>query len=273
MAPSRDATTSPKAATPPYALIGHGPVARAVAAALGPPKAVICRPGRRAAAEADLGAPALTEAAALPEGLACVVEAGGHAGLRAHGPAVLARGTDLVAVSLGALADAALLSELTAAAEAGGARLDLATGAIGALDALAAARTGGLTRVVYIGRKPPAGWAGSAAENKIDLGSLTAPAPHFEGTARDCALAYPKNANVAAAVALAGLGFEATEARLIADPTIAANIHRIEAEGAFGHLTFEIAGQGLPDNPKSSALTAMSLVHALRDRAAPVGFA
>lgn len=256
-----------------FAVIGHGPVARALVAATGRPAAVICRPGREAIAEADMGAPAVTEAERLPQGLDCVVEAGGHAGLRAHGASVLGRGLDLIAVSLGALADDALMAELRAAAEGSGARLHLATGAIGALDALSAAREGGLTRVAYTGRKPPAGWAGSPAQDLLDLASLAAPATHFEGTARACALAYPGNANVAAAVALAGIGFDATEARLVADPAIDANLHEIEAEGAFGRLSFRIEGRGLPDNPRSSALTAMSLVRAVRDqrRAVTVG--
>ncbi|RDC71111.1 aspartate dehydrogenase [Rhodovulum sp. 12E13] len=254
------------------AVIGHGPVARALVAVTGRPAAVICRPGRETAAEAAMGAPAVTEAATLPEGLDCVVEAGGHAGLRAHGAAVLDRGLDLIAVSLGALADDSLMTELAAAAERAGARLHLATGTIGALDALSAAREGGLTRVVYTGRKPPTGWAGSPAQDILDLAVLAAPATHFEGTARACALAYPKNANVAAAVALAGLGFDATEARLVADPTIGANLHEIEAEGAFGRLTFRIEGRGLPDTPRSSALTAMSLVRAVRDRRRAVTF-
>jgi len=255
-----------------FALIGHGPVARAVAAALGPPAAVICRPGREAAAEADLGAPAVTSADALPEGLDCVVEAGGHAGLRTHGPTVLGRGLDLIAVSLGAMADESLAAALGAAAERGAARLTLATGAIGALDALSAARAGRLDRVAYTGRKPPMGWAGSPAENALDLATLAQPATHFEGTARACALAYPKNANVAAAVALAGLGFDRTQACLIADPGLETNIHEIEAEGDFGRLTFRIEGRGLPDNPKSSALTAMSLIRAVSDRRRRVAF-
>jgi aspartate dehydrogenase len=234
---------------------------------------VICRPGREAAAEADLGAPACTSAAALPAGLDCVVEAAGHAGLSAHGAAVLDRGLDLIAVSLGALADDSLMAALASAARSSGARLSLATGAIGALDALAAAREGGLRRVAYTGRKPPSGWAGSPAEEALDLGALQSAASHFEGTARACALAYPRNANVAAAVALAGAGFDATEARLVADPAIVANVHEIEAEGAFGRFRFSIEGHGLPDTPRSSALTAMSLVRAVRDRRRAVTFA
>ena len=100
----------------------------------------------------------------------------------------------------GALADDDLYRSLDDAAVAGSSRLRLASGAIGALDALRAARTGSLTEVRYTGRKPPAGWKGSPAESKLDLDHLTGdPAVHFEGTARVAATEYPKNANVAAA--------------------------------------------------------------------------
>ena len=64
------------------------------------------------------------------------------------------------------------------------------------------------------------------------------------------------------------MGLDNTSARLIADPSIDRNLHEVTAEGDFGEFTFSIAGRGLPDNPRSSALTAMSLVRAVRDRSA-----
>jgi aspartate dehydrogenase len=139
--------------------------------------------------------------------------------------------------------------------------LHLASGAIGALDCLRAARIGRLQDVTYIGRKPPQSWKGSPAETRLDLDNLTDGAKtHFEGSARDAATQYPKNANVAAAVALAGIGFDATQVKLIADPDVSENIHEVRATGDFGSFYFEIKGHSLPDNPRSSALAAMSIV-------------
>ncbi|MCI5098636.1 MAG: aspartate dehydrogenase [Rhodobacteraceae bacterium] len=197
----------------------------------------------------------------LPDDLDLVADCAGHEALRAYGENILDAGHDLVTVSIGALADHDLNTRLSRAACNGGAKLHLASGAIGALDALRAARTGAITRVRYTGRKPPKGWLGSPAEHKLDLHHMgQTPQVHFTGSAREAALAYPKNANVAAAVALAGPGFDLTEVELIADPTISANIHEIRAEGDFGVFDFHIEGQSLPGNPRSSALAAMSAV-------------
>ncbi len=75
---------------------------------------------------------------------------------------------------------------------------------------------------------------------------------------------------MAATIALAGAGFEATEVRLIADPEAGGNIHQVRAEGAFGALDIEIRGKPLPDNPKTSTLAAHSVVAEIRRRAGPV---
>lgn len=214
---------------------------------------------------------AVTDVADLPA-VDLLIDCAGHEGLVAHGAKALSRGINVLTLSLGALADDALATALSQAAEAGQATLHLASGAIGALDALRAARVGGLTKVTYTGRKPPAGWRGSMAEEVLDLDSVAEAAVHFEGSAREAALRYPKNANVAAAVALAGIGLDATEVALIADPKATGNTHEINAVGAFGQAHFTITGNSLPDNPRSSALAAMSAVSALQQASAPVRF-
>lgn len=198
------------------------------------------------------------------------VDCAGHAALRQHGEQILAAGVDLASVSSGALADSDLHSSLVAAATASGSQLRIVSGAIGALDALSAASIGGLTSVTYRGRKPPKGWLGSPAEETLDLDSLASASTHFSGSAREAALAYPKNANVAASVALAGLGFDETTVELIADPKLTENVHEIHAQGAFGSFEFRVRGQSLPNNPKSSALAAMSVVRELLNRRSPL---
>ncbi len=243
------------------AIIGTGAIARYVRMALAATphtiSAFLVRPERvPEAPERFVGS-----VAGLPDELELVIECAGHGALRDHGAAVLERGLDLVSVSVGALADNDLSDALEEAAARGNARLHLASGAIGALDCLQAARVGTLERVTYVGRKPPKGWKGSPAESVTNLDALQSGAvTHFLGSARDAALQYPRNANVAAAVALAGLGFDRTEVRLIADADTFENVHEIQAQGDFGAFQFRIGGRSLPGNPRSSALAAMSVV-------------
>ncbi|MCF2903662.1 aspartate dehydrogenase [Octadecabacter sp. CECT 8868] len=248
------------------ALIGYGAMAHYVAMHLeqSPWQVSHCviRQGRESAARDAVGdgiafVRHADEIDKLPD---LAVDCAGHLGLQAHGAAFLRKGVPVISASLGALADDDTYVELEQAAQEGGTTLQLATGAIGALDALSAAKIGGLEAVQYTGIKPPASWRGTPAETAGHLDALGEPLIHFEGNARDAALRYPKNANVAAAVALAGVGFEQTRVRLIADPSADGNRHEISAKGAFGAFEFTINGASLPDTPRTSALAAMSVV-------------
>lgn len=202
-----------------------------------------------------------------------VVECSGHEGLRAHCARILAAGIPLIVVSVGALADDALRAALDAAAVTGGTRYVTVAGAIGGLDALSAARPAGLAQVHYFGHKPPLAWTGTPAEAQFALDAITEETVIFEGSAREAALTYPKNANVTAAVALAGAGFDATRVTLVADPRAEGNMHRIEAAGAFGRLKFEIVNTPLPANPKTSWLAALSAAQAVRNMLEHMGTA
>ncbi|MBU2993574.1 aspartate dehydrogenase [Octadecabacter sp. 1_MG-2023] len=260
------------------ALIGYGAMAHYVSLHLkrSPWRVSNCviRQGRESAARDAVGEGIAfvrhaDEINKLPD---LVVDCAGHLGLQAHGAAFLRKGVPLISASLGALADEKTYRALEQAAQDGGTSLHLASGAIGALDALSAAKIGGLETVRYTGIKPPASWRGTPAETAANLDALGDPLIHFDGNARDAALRYPKNANVAAAVALAGVGFDLTRVRLIADPKADGNRHEITAKGGFGTFEFTINGASLPDTPRTSALAAMSVVDRILRHGAPIVF-
>ncbi|MGG2362645.1 aspartate dehydrogenase domain-containing protein, partial [Salmonella enterica] len=69
---------------------------------------------------------------------------------------------------------------------------------------------------------------------------------------------------------LAGLGFEATEVELMADPAVTENIHEIEAEGLSGRFAIRLEGKPSVDNPKTSALTALSVSRAILNRSGTI---
>lgn len=222
-----------------------------------------------AAAVAQRFAPAARIVTAVPpEGIDLVVEAAGHAAIEQHVLPALQRGVSGIVASVGALSADGLPARLEAAARQSGTQVQLIAGAIGAIDALAAARVGGLDLVRYTGRKPPRAWKGTPAEQGRNLDALTEATVIFEGSAREAATLYPKNANVAATLSLAGLGLDATQVRLVADPAVSDNIHTVEAQGAFGSFELTMRNKPLAANPKTSALTVYSLVRAARSRAA-----
>jgi aspartate dehydrogenase len=133
----------------------------------------------------------------------------------------------------------------------------------GGLDALGAARLSGLESVVYTGSKPPRAWKGTKAESLLALDTIDAPAAFYEGTAREAAQLYPQNANVAAAVALAGAGFEATRVRLVADPGLTLNVHEIAVRATCANFTIRLEGRPSPANPKTSLTAGYSLARSV----------
>lgn len=255
-------------------LIGYGAISREVLKHIGADEparisAILVRPARLD--ETRAGLPDDIEVVADLDDL-CVVpdlaaECAGHRAVAQYGAEILRRGIDLVVISIGSLSDRALYDDLARAAIEGRAKLLLPAGAVAGADALAAARVGGLTRVTYTSRKPPAAWKGTPAEKEHDLASMTEETQLLEGAADEAARLYPQNANVAATIALAGAGFDKTEVRLVADPDARGNIHQLHAEGAFGEFDIVIRGKPLPDNPKTSTLAAHSVIHAIRNKA------
>jgi len=254
-------------------LIGCGAIGEAVLAALAAdalsgiavPAVLVRRP--RAAASSK-GVVVTSEAEPFfAHRLDAVLECAGHAAVVAHGARVLSGGADLLVTSVGALADPALLERLLAAARSRGRRLILPSAGIGGLDILAGAAVGGLDAVHVTVRKDPESWRGTPAEAICDLGRLAEAATLYDGPVREGARLYPQNVNIAAAVALAGLGFERTRLTILADPAVSDHVVEVAASGRFGRFDFREAVVPTAENRKTGRLVAMALVKTVRQLA------
>jgi len=191
-----------------------------------------------------------------------VVEAAGHTALAMFGASILRSGRDLLIVSVGALADDGLMTRLMEAASIGRSRLRIASGSIAGLDAISAASLIGLDSVHHTVRKPPNALlqpADAAEVERLGVASVL-----FAGAAREAVLRFPQNANVVAAVSLAGLGFDRTSVSIIADPSVTLNTHEVAVRGVFGELDILMRNQASPENPKTGRIAAASVVRQIR---------
>lgn len=163
---------------------------------------------------------------------------------------------DLLLISVGALVDIALYKDLEESAKLNGNKVYLPSGAIGGLDVLRAANAlGGLDTVKLVTRKPA---------QALSVDSIEKATTIFEGAATEAIMNYPKNANIAIIVSLSGIGVDKTSVKIIADPAVTKNVHSLKAEGDFGKFELTLENNPSPTNPKTSYLTALSIISSLQ---------
>jgi aspartate dehydrogenase len=192
-----------------------------------------------------------------------VVECAPAIVLRDIAEPALRHGRTVVVLSSGALLDNFDLVEV---GRRHGGRILVPSGALLGLDAVAAAAEGNIARVHMVSRKPPRGLAGAPylEQHGIVFAGLDSPQRVFAGTAREAARGFPANVNVAAALALAGIGPDRTTVEIWADPGIDRNIHRIEVEADAARFSMQIENVPSAENPKTGRLTPLSVLAGLK---------
>ncbi|MGH7105045.1 MAG: aspartate dehydrogenase [Acetobacteraceae bacterium] len=153
-----------------------------------------------------------------------------------------------------------------------GASIIVPSGALAGLDAIRAVALGSVDSVTLETRKPPGSLAGAPHldRNGIDVKSIKSATCVFRGSAREAAAGFPANANVAAALALAGIGAERTRVEIWADPTVERNRHTVRVVADSATLTFCIESVPSQENPRTSRLAAQSVLACLRGLVAPL---
>jgi aspartate dehydrogenase len=207
--------------------------------------------------------------ARLAEVADIVVECAPASVLRDIAEPALAAGRMLIVLSCGALLDNFALVEL---ARRQGGRILVPTGALLGLDAVQAAAQGEISRIHMITRKPPNGLDGAPylVEHGISVVGIGEALRVFTGSAREAAQGFPANVNVAAALALAGIGPDRTTIEIWADPGVDRNIHRIEVEADAARLTMQIENVPSLENPKTGRLTPLSVIALLKKLSSPL---
>jgi aspartate dehydrogenase len=139
-----------------------------------------------------------------------VVEAAGRAAISQWAPPALSTSPAMIIASTSAFSDDGLLSWPANLAERNGSRIEVPSGAIGGIDALAGAAVPGLDEVTHQIVKPPRAWKNTPAEQLINLDAMTERADFFSGIARQAAGSYPQNANATVVTSPAGIGLDRT---------------------------------------------------------------
>ncbi len=183
--------------------------------------------------------------------------------LDAVAPAIERRRT-IVTVSAAALLEH---EGVVARARAAGSRIILVSGSVLGLDGLRAAAIGTVRSVRMVTRKPPSSLARSPwlARQGIDAARITAPTRIFDGSAREAARNFPDKFNLAATVALAGIGPDRTHIEIWLDPGVERNVHRIAVDADSTRFETEIHNVPNPGHEGTGPLVAYSIVAALKD--------
>ena len=195
-----------------------------------------------------------------------VVEAASQEAVRQHLVPLLEAGVSVVVLSAGALADDRLREAAERAAREGGAMLYVPSGGIGGLDALKSACVAGVDAVSIRVAKPPGAWKNIPYVDAmgVDLDRLVRAHTLYEGPARAGVSHFPQNVNIAAVLAMAGIGFDRTRLKVVADPALSHNTHYINVKGRTGNISIKLENVPAPDNPKTAWLACYSALAALK---------
>lgn len=210
--------------------------------------------------------PQILDIAEMTQHVDLIIEAASQAAVPEVASVSLSAGCDIMIMSIGAFANEELRDTIFGLAKEHGCKVYLPSGAIVGLDGLQSAMSAEVYSVMLTTQKPPHGLEGAPyiIQNKIDLDKITSRTVIFEGTANEAVKAFPANVNVAASLSIAGIGFERTKVKVVADPATSRNVHEISVEGEFGKFSTKIENVPSPTNPKTSYLAALSAIATIK---------
>lgn len=196
-----------------------------------------------------------------------VVETASQDAVKQYSIKILESGKDLMIISIGALSNEKLFNNIKVLTDKTDKKLYIPSGAILGIDGIKTASKAGIDKVTLTTYKPAKTLCNTEyiRHKKIQLSNINKPKTVFEGSAREAVNTFPKSVNVASTLSIAGIGFDKTIVKIVADPEIDRNIHEINVKGAAGEFLTRACNFPSPNNPKTSYLAALSVIQALSD--------
>ena len=168
-----------------------------------------------------------------------IIECASKDAVREYGKKIIESKKDLIVLSVGAFSDKEYLSELQNLSNLNNTRILIPTGAIAGLDSIRSVKKY-LESLTITTTKHPKSFVGAPFFNKskIKLEEISKKTVLYEGNAITAIEFFPANVNVAVSIALAGIGLEKTQVKIIADPAMSVNKHEILGKGRLWRNTY-----------------------------------
>ena len=183
-----------------------------------------------------------------------VFEAASQKAVEEYAEDILLTGKDLIVMSVGSLFVDKFRERLKEIARKKHCKIYVPAGAVCGIDGILSASIDTVNEVTLVTTKSP-----SSLGRNVNKRTVV-----FDGNARDAVKKFPKNINVAASLSLAGVGFDKTNVKIVADPVVTRISHKILAHGKFGRLRAEVENMPNPNNPRSSYMASLSAIATLK---------
>lgn len=200
-----------------------------------------------------------------------IIEAASPNVVKDIGIKVLQNGINLIPLSVGAFADKDFYRKMEETAIENNSRVHIPSGAVGGLDVLMSSMLMEDVQVTITTEKSPKSLNGAPFLNGRQLSEENSEEV-FVGYAKEAIEFFPKNVNVAVALALATVGVEDTKVVIKSIPNTKSNKHEIKLVGDTIQVNIAIESTPSPNNPKSSTLAAYSVITLLKNLVSPISF-
>ncbi len=200
-----------------------------------------------------------------------IIEAASPNVVKNIGIEILKNGINLIPLSVGAFADEVFYKKVEKAASENNSRVHIPSGAVGGFDVLSSAMLMEDVEVSIKTEKSPKSLNGAPFLKGREL-SKESIEEIYCGSAKEAIKFFPKNVNVAVAVALATSGVENTKVNIWSIPNLKSNKHTIKLVGETINVEVIIESTPSTNNPKSSTLAAYSVIVLLKNLISPITF-